>query len=132
MAFQFVKSLSGNNFPVMQTAPTTANTAIAADAAVSLTAGKAVLAVGAVKPRFITAGAVDSSAEPSDTPVQHVLPQDVWETSFAFDASAMNEGDKVTIHSDGLQVTATTTNGVATVVRKFGSAVGSKVWVRFE
>jgi 3D (Asp-Asp-Asp) domain-containing protein len=132
MAFKFVKSLSGENFPVMRSAPTTANTAIPADAAVSLASGKTAIATGTAKPAFISAGAVLSSAVPADTPAQIVLSHHVWETTFAVDPTAISEGDKVTIHTDGLQVTATTTGGVASVVRKFGSASGSKVWVRFE
>ena len=37
----------------------------------------------------------------------------------------------MTIHSDGLQVTATTTGGVAEVVWMEGTASGAKVRVRF-
>jgi hypothetical protein len=132
MAFKFVKSLSGENFPVMRTVPTTASTAIPADAAVTLTTGKAVLATGTTKPRYLSAGAVASATAPADTPVQSVLPHFVFETTFAADAASIAEGDKVTLHTDGLQVTATTTNGVATVERKFGNATGSRVWIRFE
>ena len=40
-------------------------------------------------------------------------------------------GDKVTIYTDGLQVTATTTSGVAEVVGMDGTAAGSTVLVRF-
>ena len=40
-------------------------------------------------------------------------------------------GDKVTLHTDGLQVTATTTNGVAEGVYMDGTASGSMCRVRF-
>ena len=40
-------------------------------------------------------------------------------------------GDKVTLHTDGLQVTATTASGVAEVVGMDGTAAGDRVRVRF-
>ena len=40
-------------------------------------------------------------------------------------------GNKVTLHTDGLQVTATTTSGVATITYIAGQTVGSLVRVRF-
>lgn len=53
-------------------------------------------------------------------------------TTFYGDGSSLNIGDKVTIHTDSAQVTATTTNGVATIVEKLGSgASGTEVIVKF-
>ena len=46
-------------------------------------------------------------------------------------ATSIKLGDKVTLHTDGLQVTATTTNGVAEVVYMDGTASGSMCRVRF-
>lgn len=43
----------------------------------------------------------------------------------------LNIGDKVTLHTDGLQVTATTTSGVAEIVNLIETAVGGKVIVKF-
>ena len=40
-------------------------------------------------------------------------------------------GNKVTLHTDGLQITATTTSGVATVTYIAGQTVGSLARVRF-
>ena len=40
-------------------------------------------------------------------------------------------GNKVTIHTDGASVTATTTSGVAEVLAIDGQTVGSRVVVRF-
>ena len=132
MGFKFVKNISGENYPIQRTVATTAATAIPSDAALSLTAGKAVLATGTTKPLYISLGDVPASATPPETPVQGPEESHIYETTFAAAATSINEGDKVTIHSDGLQVTATTTNGVARVVRMFGTALGSKVWVRFD
>ena len=55
-----------------------------------------------------------------------------WETTFAADASAVTAGSSVTIHTDGAQVTATTTSGVAKILEKHGSgAIGTTVTVTF-
>ena len=46
-------------------------------------------------------------------------------------ATAVTLGQKVTINTDGLSVTATTTSGVAEVVYMDGTASGSMCRVRF-
>ena len=44
----------------------------------------------------------------------------------------MNVGQAVTIHSDGLQITATTSSGVATIVKKVaGTGTGNPTLVHF-
>ena len=45
--------------------------------------------------------------------------------------TSVNLGDKVTLHTDGLQVTATKTAGVAQIVDREGTAVGDIQYVRF-
>lgn len=47
------------------------------------------------------------------------------------EGAALKVGQKVTIHSDGMGVTATTANGVAKIVAIEGQTVGSAVRVRF-
>ena len=60
--------------------------------------------------------------------VIRVLEEDIFETTFAADASAVNEGSKVILHTDGLQVTATTASGVFYITKKLGSGdTGTKV-----
>lgn len=51
-------------------------------------------------------------------PVVRVMEEDEFETEFNADAAAVNVGDKVTLAGDGLKVTATTTDGIFTVVTK--------------
>lgn len=51
-------------------------------------------------------------------PVVRVMEEDEFETEFSVDGSAINVGDKVTLASDGLKVTATKENGIFTVVTK--------------
>lgn len=126
MAIKFVKSLSGENAPLMHTI-TAGAAAVAADVAVSMTAGKGVVATG--KPAYISMGAAEINGL---LPVQDVLPHFIWETTFSAAAASVNVGDKVTLTADGSQATATTASGVATVCAIFGTTVGSKVHVRFE
>ena len=40
-------------------------------------------------------------------------------------------GAKVTLHTDGMQVTATTTSGVAEIVGREGTAAGDAQYIRF-
>lgn len=128
MAFKFVKSVSGENFPIMRKILNGA-TATDADIALTQTAGKAAVASGSTRPRFISCGAGPANGQ---VPVQPMTSHYVWETTFSASAASINEGDKVTLSADGAEVTATTASGVATVVAMFGTGVGSTVWVRFE
>ena len=64
-------------------------------------------------------------------PVIRVGKDMILETTFAAAATSIKLGDKGTLHTDGLQVTATTTNGVAEVVYMDGTASGSMCRVRF-
>lgn len=56
---------------------------------------------------------------------------DVYLTKFTAAPTAINAGDKVTIASDGAGITATKTNGVAKVIKKYGDASGSMAEVKF-
>jgi hypothetical protein len=55
----------------------------------------------------------------------------VYEVPVTAAPTALKVGDKVTIHTDGLQVTATTTSGVITIESLNGAtAVGDTIVVR--
>lgn len=65
-------------------------------------------------------------------PVMRVTPDMLFLVETQADASAAVLGTKVTLHTDGLQVTATTTKGVATIVDLNGAATsGDPIIVRF-
>ena len=55
----------------------------------------------------------------------------IYETKLTAAYSAIAAGAKVTISSDGLGITATTTSGVAEIVEWDGKASGDRVRVRF-
>lgn len=101
--------------------------------ALVLTGGQFAVATGTTKPTHIcmrheaaaiTAGTI--------LPAVKVDPAIIWETTFSAAASSVKLGSKVTVSTDGMQVTGTTTDGVATVVWMEGTAAGDKVRVRFE
>lgn len=98
--------------------PTTDNETISLGEALVLTNGSLTKCGPKVTPEFIAMKAV---TDIETIPVVRVNEDVVLETTFAADGSSIVEGDKVTIHTDGLQVTATTLNGVFYVVKKLGS-----------
>lgn len=132
--FGFNKSLSGNSFETTEMRPTTASETYTSGEGLVISATGALTKVGATaKPEYISA--VDYVAPGSGQkpiPVYPVLPHFEYKTTFAADASAIAEGAKVTLHTDGAQITATVTSGVATIVKKLGTgAVGTEALVRF-
>lgn len=132
MAFLFVKSLGGEVAPLQHTQQVKEGVQILAGSAVSLAEGKATIAVGSTKPRFIAVGDTAAADAARAAGMQDVLPHFIWETTVAASAAALKLGDKVTIHTDGQCVTATSTDGVATILQLFGTEAGSRVWVKFE
>lgn len=93
--------------------------------ALVLSSGKLTKCNATATPEFI---AMSSGKDVDKIAVVRVMEDDVFETTFAADASSNAEGTKVTIHTDGLQVTATATNGVFTITKKLGSGeAGTKV-----
>ncbi len=104
---------------------TTDNEAIALGEALVLTSGSLTKCGATATPEFISMGSTSDLATIS---VIRVMEDDVFETEFSADASSNAEGTKVTLHTDGLTVTATATNGVFTITKKLGTgASGTKV-----
>lgn len=96
--------------------------------------GNLAIATGTAKPAFVSMCERASACTAGDRiPVIRVTDDIVFRTTCSADFTSIHKGDKVTLHaSNGLQVTATTTSGVATVVDAEGTASGSTVYVRFE
>ena len=109
--------------------PATASEAYVYGEALKITAGKATKASGTDAPSYICAGKVD--ADSGDVPAIRVAKSQVFKTELSAAGTALNIGDKVTLATDGLRVTATTTSGVAEIVGFDGKASGDTVYVRF-
>ena len=101
--------------------------------ALTQSSGKLAIATGTTKPTYISlyqaAAAVSAGTIIPDMRVDSDI---IFKTSNSASFGSINLGDKVTLHaSSGMQVTATTTSGVAEVVGMDGTASGSTVYVRF-
>jgi len=93
--------------------------------------GVLALATGATKPEYICQK--ECSAAVSSGTIIPVIPVEdgaVYETVLSATCNA-GLGSKVTLASDALRVTATTTDGVAELVYKAGNAAGDVVHVKF-
>ena len=100
--------------------------------ALTQSGGNLVLAAGTNKPAYISMCERDAACTAGDLiPVIRVTPDIVFETTAQAALTAVKPGDRVTLHTDGLQVTATTASGVAEIVQKDADAAGSRVRVRF-
>lgn len=95
--------------------------------------GNLAIATGTTKPTYISMLEAESAVSAGDLiPVIRVLPDQIFECTNSASLSSVNIGQKVTLHaSNGLQVTGTTSSGVAEIVAKDGDATGSRVLVRF-
>ena len=100
--------------------------------ALTMNSGKLAIASGTTAPSYISMAQRDTAlADGEIIPVVRVLPDMIFETTFQASASSIKPGAKVTIHTDGMQITATTTGGVAEVISMDGTSAGSNARVRF-
>jgi len=130
MSFK-IHSMDGGRVPGIEYLPASAITPKVGMALVQ-TNGQLALATGANAPTYISMCEKDSACTAGEIiPVIRVGKDMILETTFAAAATSVKLGSKVTLHTDGLQVTATTTNGVAEIVYMDGTASGSMCRVRF-
>lgn len=109
----------------------TAGEAIAVGEALVLASGKLTKCGATVKPEFIAMGKLDANDANRKVAVCRVESNQVYEVPVTAAPTALKVGDKVTLHTDGLQITATTTNGVVSVEALNGAtAAGDTIVVR--
>ena len=130
MAFDFVKSHIAPNAPDMIWMPTTTSETFKVGETLKLADGTLTKCTGTVAPKYVClADYVAPSSNAAKIPVVEVNAGQLYRVPLQASGSSLKVGDKVTIHTDGLQVTATTTNGVAEIIKIEGTAVGDKVIV---
>ncbi len=102
--------------------------------ALVLSSGQLAVASGTTKPTYICMTEASAAVTAGTLiPVIKVEPDQVFECNNSASLADIKIGDKVTIHSDGMQVTATKASGVATIVDKTdGTGTGNPTLVRFE
>lgn len=119
------------NVPEPEYLDVTAAEAVSEGEALVLTSGKLKKCGATVAPQFIAMASLAADAEKRTIAVCRVEKNQVYEVPVSAAPTSLNVGDKVTLNTDGLQVTATTTSGVVTIVSLNGAAAaGDKVVVR--
>ena len=131
--FKFVRDEGGSFVPEIKQMPSTASVTYKNGDALVLSGGGLAKAGATAKPQYICAeDYVAPATGQKNISVYPVLEGFEFDTTFAADGSSIKVGDKVTIHTDSAQVTATTTSGVFTVLEKLGSGeLGTAVRGKF-
>lgn len=94
--------------------------------------GNLAIASGSTKPTYLCMTERAAAVEAGTViPVQRVSEDLIYETISSAAFTSIKQGQKVTLSTDGMKVTATTTDGVAEVVDIADTAAGGKVYVRF-
>ena len=118
------------NTPIIKQLPAAAATYSVGQVAVVNASGYVTAVSGTTKPTHVVVekGTKTTADTVSVTPI---YPDQEYVTTLST-AGSLVVGSKVTIAADAAQVTATTTNGVATVIEATGSTSGSAVIVKFD
>ena len=128
--FLLSRMLVGNTPPIVYMQPTDSETYQVGEA-LKLASGKVTLCSGAVAPSHVCVGPVDDNGVVPCVEVQKYMEFETTLGVAPTDSATVGVGDKVTLHTDGMQVTATKTSGVAEVTGVDGQTVGSRVTVKF-
>lgn len=117
MAIKFERSLKNQNFPAVVKMPTKASTQYYVGMALTIVGGVLTPSTGATKPTFISCTEYLAPASGmEDITVEPVLETSIYLASKNDgDFSATAVGTKLTLHTDSMSVTPTTTSGVFTV-----------------
>lgn len=93
-----------------------------------ITSNKAAKAAGTTAPAYICVG----PAKDGNVPVIKMSKEDVYAAPLSAAGTSLNIGDKVTVDTDSIRLTATTTNGVAEILgfATAAKAAGDEVYFR--
>lgn len=128
--FMLSRMLVGNTPPIVYMQPTDSESYQVGEA-LKLASGKVTLCSGAVAPSHVCVGPIDDNGVVPCVEVQKYMEFETTLGAAPADSATVGVGDKVTLHTDGMQVTATKTGGVAEVTGIDGQTVGSRVTVKF-
>lgn len=128
MAFLLQNMDVGQTPPIEYRQVTAEEAVVLGEALVTASTGLLTKCGATAKPEYIAVGPQD---EKDVAPVVRVQDYQVWETQLSAAGTSLKIGNKVTLETDGLRVTATTASGVAVIVDMEGAAVGDSVRVRF-
>ncbi len=110
----------------------TAAEAIVPGEGLVITSGAATKVAATATPTYISQGK-SAATDTASIPVIRVNPDMIFAAPLSADGAALVVGSTVTIHTDGVSVTATTTNGVFEIVgfSTSAQAIGDEVYGRF-
>ena len=128
--FMLSRMLVGNTPPIVYMQPTDGETYQVGEA-LKLASGKVTLCGVAAAPSHVCVGPIDDNGVVPCVEVQKYMEFETTLGVAPTDSATVGVGDKVTLHTDGMQVTATKTGGVAEVTGIDGQTVGSRVTVKF-
>lgn len=128
--FMLSRMLVGNTPPIVYMQPADGESYQVGEA-LKLASGKVTLCSGAVAPSHVCVGPIDDNGVVPCVEVQKYMEFETTLGVAPTDSATVGVGDKVTLHTDGMQVTATKTGGVAEVTGIDGQTVGSRVTVKF-
>lgn len=117
--------------PPIEYKPATADESYVVGEALKVASGAATKCTGATKPAYVCVGPANAAGEVPCVEVQDYMEFETTLGVAPTESATVAVGNKVTIHTDGASVTATTTSGVAEVLAIDGQTVGSRVVVRF-
>lgn len=117
--------------PPIEYKAATADESYAVGEALKVASGAVTKCSGAVKPAYVCVGPANAAGEVPCVAVQDYMEFETTLGVAPTDSNTVAVGNKVTLHTDGMSVTATTTSGVAEVLAIDGQTVGSRVVVRF-
>ena len=130
MAFEFLRAENSAS-PIEKELLATSGTTYKHGAAIKYgDAGTAALASGTTKPEYIYVGKDVTAAAGDKIACIPVQPNIEFVTEFKAAGTSLKEGEKVTISSDSLGVTATKTSGVFQLLEP-GKASGATIRGRF-
>jgi hypothetical protein len=125
----YLKKIVGGRMNVPEPEKHVAGADITPGMALKFNAGKLIACIGATAPEYIAHGSAKNGEDVAVFAVAHDM---VFEVPCSAAPSSLAEGQKVTIGTDALTVTATTTDGVATIISLNGATkAGDTLVVKF-
>ena len=128
--FMLSRMLVGNTPPIVYMQPADSESYQVGEA-LKLASGKVTLCSGAAAPSHVCVGPIDDNGVVPCVEVQKYMEFETTLGVAPADSATVGGGEKVTLHTDGMQVTSTKTGGVAEVTGIDGQTVGSRVTVKF-
>lgn len=116
--------------PPIEYKPATTNETFVLGEALKIASGAMTKASGANAPTHICVGPAKDGNVPC-IEVQGFMEFETTLSAAPASGTTLVPGNKVTLSTDGTEVTATTTNGIAEIVRIEGQTIGSVVVVKF-